>query len=683
MEFREYQALVREIPLGKKLPDAIYLHESALEQLPAKLAKHVAQTIIGLALDERDWNIVKFSKNDHKITLLNYPTFFDDAYPALDRSFTINLEKLSVRESDYSQSDNPPILHRKETFLAPNHPSVAKFSKITEEGAKAGLYENTRTIGFRKSWENLISRKGYILDSEGHLQPKRNDTKRHFSLRIDDKVKVERHLTAINRDKLSAPMQLLARHDYLNAKYSVFDYGCGKGDDVRELEAHGLNITAWDPVYRQDGEKIESDIVNLGYVINVIEDRAERDEALKQAYRYSQKILAVSAMIAGEATISKFPPYKDGVITSRNTFQKYYSQSELRSYIETTLSAEPIAVAPGTFFIFKDKNEEQIFLSQRQRIKRNWAQLTQRERLQTAQVSIDEIAHKHKQLFDDFWETCLDLGRIPANSEFEFSDRIRSICGSHNKAFLIASKFDGQKSFQQATQYRQDDLLVYFALGLFSRRKPYSQMPESMKRDLKAFFGNYNQAIEQATILLFSVGNPKTITEACNNAYKQLNCGELIEGHSLCIHRSKLNDLPPTLRIYIGCATQLYGDLTTIDLIKIHMQSGKVSLMKYDNFETKKLPLLQERVKIKLREQDIDFFVYQNGHEPQPLYRKSLYLEKGSQAFKQQSEFETLLSGETGLDFTGFGPSLSELEARLAQNGLSIQSLLQNTSINH
>lgn len=599
MEFRDYQALVREIPFGKELPDAIYLHESALEQLPPRLAKHIAQTIIGLALDKREWNIIKFFKNDHKITLLNYPTFFDDAYPALDRSFTVSLEKLSVRESDYSQSDNPPILHRKETFLAPDHPSVAKFSKITEEGVKAGLYENTRTIGFRKSWENLISRNGYILDSEGHLQPKRNDTKRHISLRIDDKVKVERHLTAINRDKLSAPMQLLARHDYLNAKYSVFDYGCGKGDDVRELEAHGLNITAWDPVYRQNGEKVESDIVNLGYVINVIEDRAERDEALKQAYRYSQKLLAVSAMIAGEATISKFPPYKDGVITSRNTFQKYYSQSELRSYIETTLSAEPIAVAPGTFFIFKDKNEEQIFLSERQRAKRNWTQLTQRGRVAPPQILEKELVEKHKELFEDFWQTCLDLGRIPTNIEFEFSDRIRSVCGSHNKAFEASSNYFGDDTFQKSRQCRHNDLLVYFALGLFNRRKPYAHMPASMRHDLKVFFGTYKQAIEQAMELLFSVGSTEKIATACYEAYKTLNRGELIEEHSLCIHRSLLNELPPILRVYTGCATQLYGDIENIDLIKMHMQSGKVSLMKYDDFEFKKLPLLHERIKIK------------------------------------------------------------------------------------
>jgi len=50
-------------------------------------------------------------------------------------------------------------------------------------------------------------------------------------------------------------MQALARQNYLDGEYSVFDYGCGKGNDVRELEAHGLDVTFWDPVYHPDRAK--------------------------------------------------------------------------------------------------------------------------------------------------------------------------------------------------------------------------------------------------------------------------------------------------------------------------------------------------------------------------------------------------------------------------------------------
>ena len=147
------------------------------------------------------------------------------------------------------------------------------FRKITEEGEKVGLYANSRSIGFKKSWERLISRKGYVLNEQGRLKPKASAETVGVRSPANGEVRVERHLTAIDRDKLSAPMQALARHNYLDGEYSVFDYGCGKGDDVRELEAHGIEVAFWDPVYHADRAKKHADIVNLGYVINVIEER--------------------------------------------------------------------------------------------------------------------------------------------------------------------------------------------------------------------------------------------------------------------------------------------------------------------------------------------------------------------------------------------------------------------------
>ena len=142
-------------------------------------------------------------------------------------------------------------------------------------------------------------------------------------------------------------------------------------------------------------------------------------------------------MVAGENVIMQFKPYKDGIVTSRNTFQKYYSQGEIRYYIESTLDESAIAVGQGIFFIFKDKLEEQIFLSERQHIKRDWTQKTQRQLALKPKSIKKDIIEKHAELFTDYWETSLELGRIPANSEFEFSDQIRRICGSHNKAHAV------------------------------------------------------------------------------------------------------------------------------------------------------------------------------------------------------------------------------------------------------
>src|ERR1700730_1995268 len=60
-------------------------------------------------------------------------------------------------------------------------------------------------------------------------------------------------------------------------------------------------------------------------------------------------------------------PYRDGFVTSRNTFQKYYTQADLAGFIADVLDEEPIPVSPGVFFVFRDKDLEQSFIAGRQR----------------------------------------------------------------------------------------------------------------------------------------------------------------------------------------------------------------------------------------------------------------------------------------------------------------------------
>ena len=624
MDFKRFKGLVSQVRTGKSLPDSIYVHVSAISAIPEEVTRLIFKIADALKIPENDWNILKLYKRDYKVAFLSSPTFENDSYPALQHSYTVDLAKLSMRKSEYGKSDNPPILHRKETFVDESYPLRQLFIDITQEGEAIGLYENTRSIGFKANWDKLISNKGYFLDESDRLQPKVNQEQKlpNNVISIDDEI--HRHKTAIDRNNLSQPVKILARHNYLNGDWSLLDYGCGKGDDLRELEAHGIDVAGWDPTHYPEGLLVNSDIVNLGFVLNVIEDYKERLETLKRAWGYADKILIVSVMIAGDSVISQFAPYKDGVITSRKTFQKYYAQSEFRSFVENALSEDAIAVGQGIFMVFKDTLEEQAFLLERQNIRRDWSQKTQRQ-IETRDASLKkDVIDKHIELFTDFWQTTLDLGRIPANNEFEFSEQIRRIAGSHNKAHQALIQYFSDVLFNEAQQKRKEDLLVYFALGLFEKRKPQTQMPESLKRDIKAFYNSYNDALEQARKALFAVGNPELIESACNKAYEQLQCGEMNEGHSYIFHKDYLGNFPPELRIYVGCATQLYGDLEEIQLIKAHMTSGKVSLMGYKDWESD-TPLLVERIKIKMRDQEIDFFDYTGKYIPQPLENKHIF----------------------------------------------------------
>ena len=670
MEFAPYKKQVEALSIGKRLPDATYLHKSALPTVSAELAEFTSALADEYATDF-DWNIAKFFRRDFKVSLLSYPTFLDEGYPELTGSVTIDLVRKKARMTDYSKSDNPPILHRKETLIAPEHPAFSDFTALTKEGESLGLYEKSSRIGFKKSWERLISNKGYT-SVDGHIVPKAHRFTESPSEDIDD-VRIDRHRTAIDRDRLSSPMQFLARHGYLSGDYTVLDYGCGKGHDILELEAHGVDAIGWDPVLRPDGQQRVSDVVNLGFVINVIEDRTERGDALKQAFELTRRVLTVAVMIGGEGTTEKFKPYKDGVITSRNTFQKYFSQSELRSFIETTLEQPALAVAPGVFFVFKDELEEQRFLSNRQRVTREWRQLTAREK-SAPSVDYQKVIEENIDLVKAFWGTCLDYGRMPANDEFDRSNELRSLIGSHKKAFDASANYFGFDDYTQARDGRIEDITVFLALSFFGRRQAYSKMPISLQRDIKAFFQKPSVAQESSRLALFSVADTQKITEACIEARDRLDCGHLEADHSFVVDAGKLASLPGVLRIYVGCATQLYGDIDGVDLVKIHMGSGKVSLMIYDDF-SKPLPLLKERIKIRLRDQEIDWFEYGGGYEPQPLYLKSLYMSGEEAGYADQQAFDQRVVKLRGIDLSEHGPTFTEFQQILAANELTLDAL--------
>ncbi|OLQ79842.1 hypothetical protein BIT28_00905 [Photobacterium proteolyticum] len=641
MDAKLFSQLATQVKVGKQLPDALYLHRDAFSAIPDELAKFIPAVAKALRLNDSEWNLVKIFKKDFRLSLLHYPGFYTESYPELKQSLNVDLAKLSHKITSYESSENPPILHRKETMVLSDNEHYQHFISLTQEGENAGLYENSRLIGFKRSWENLIARHGYEL-VDGRLFRSSAVT-----VQTNDNG-IDRHKTAIVRHELSAPMKSLIKHGFLEGAYSIFDYGCGRGDDLRELEAHGLDALGWDPNFQPDNEKVTSDIVNLGFVLNVIEDQDERLDALLSAWELADKFLVVSVMLANENFIAQFTPYKDGVITSRNTFQKYYAQSEIKAYVERCLQEDVIAVAPGIFYIFKDKLEEQQYLQSKYKRHHKWQQLTSPTPIE-AKDRARLVITQNQPLFDAFWNTCLELGRIPANDEFENSEKVRELIGSHKKVFGLLQEMFDTEEFEQAETSRKEDLLLYFAMGLFEKRKPYTQQPEPLKRDIKALFGDYKTVINLATELLFSIADTSLIKSLCEKAHKTIPASLLNESHSLIFHRDYIDELPLLLRTYVGAGLQMYGELNDdIDLVKIHITSGKLSLTVYDDFE-KSVPFLVERIKIKMAEQDIDFFDYVDEKRRPPLLNKSLYISECFTLYNKQCSFDKRLAKLLGI----------------------------------
>lgn len=660
--------------LGKKVVNNVYWHSSLTpEQSPEIQAKIAEAERLADVQADIDYNVVKVDLNSQSLSLLYYLDFFDAPFPVLNQSYRIDLDRQRIEKRSYEASLNPPILHRKELLLSEHHPRITEYRELTATAEQLGLFDNPVAIGFKQAWENLVAEKGFQL-IDGEFLPIGNQEGDVEQLNETVKTNpISRHLTALTRSNLSAPMQCLARHGFLDGSLSMFDYGCGKGDDIRNLNANDIPVSGWDPHYAPEQPKQTADIVNLGFVINVIEDIDERLEALLGAYALTRQVLVVSAMLFNQNAL-KGEAFNDGVITQRNTFQKYFTQTELKEYLSDTLDTDAIPIAPGIFFVFKDKDAEQRFLLDRQRSRRNLLRLTQRPSSPTEpKLSRNEkkyLAYRH--LLDPLWQQTLELGRLPEKGEIDSLVELTTAFGTANKALHFALNQFDEVMLEQARQSRIDDLLTYFALQTFSKRKAYKHLDATLQKDIKAFFGDYKEALAQAQTVLFQIGNAELIETNCRQATEQ-GLGHLDDENALHLHTSVVQQLPAVLRIYIGCATLLYGDIEQTDLIKIHSQSGKLSLMRYDDFENQPLPRLLERVKINLRAQTFDLYQYGDEYEPTYLYLKARYINEEYPHYAEQLNFDEQLQALNLFDLSGYGPKPEEFRQTLKQHRWGIE----------
>ncbi|MER2514690.1 MAG: DNA phosphorothioation-associated putative methyltransferase [Nitrosomonas ureae] len=652
---------------GKFVHSSRYLHIEAFNSLSLTDleliadAEKLAQVTKGV-----NYNVVRISENKESVSFLHYPDFFDQPFPKLGASWRVELNGTSrVHKRSYADSINPPILHRKELLLPPIHKEILKFKALTNIAETLGLFEDPSRIGFQNQWEKLISEKGYrLIDHE--FVPLGNDLSEFDNDSSTSSDEVQRHLTALVRYGFSAPIQMLARFGFLDGSRSVFDYGCGRGDDLRGLQENGIRALGWDPHFAPENQKKLSNIVNLGFVINVIEDINKRIEALQGAYSLAQELLVVSVMLTNQYAVKGKPLY-DGILTTRGTFQKFYTPNELKIFIEQNLHEESIPIAPGIFFVFKDKDAEQRFLVGRSRSRSNLLRATsQVERASKLSKVEKDLARyaEHQALLDSIWFQWLENGREPDKSEVINLPQVLGAFGSLPRALRLLRSQKDDAILETARKLRQDDLLVYFALGMFEKRKPYRHLDPLLQRDIKALFADYGSAELAARELLFQISQPERIDAACRDAASK-GLGWYIEGESLQLHSSLVERLAPILRIYIGCGTALYGDITSADLVKIHIRSGKLTLMRFDDFYGKPLPKMIHRVKILFYKQEFHLFEYGEGFEPPYLYLKSRFMNEEMDSYTEQIAFDNQLEALNLFDYSNYGPKTEEFEKKL------------------
>ena len=161
---------------------------------------------------------------------------------------------------------------------------------------------------------------------------------------------IPRHKAALKRSELSLPMAATIDGKILLPHQTHLDYGCGRGDDVRFLQAMGFRSRGYDPYYFPCIIKRAADVVTLLYVLSTIEVPMLRCEVLSRAYQLTRQTLVVSA-ITGRSTNHAGIAYNDGVITKWGTFEKCYSHTELKHFIEDILGVPARYLTHNTYTV--------------------------------------------------------------------------------------------------------------------------------------------------------------------------------------------------------------------------------------------------------------------------------------------------------------------------------------------
>lgn len=669
--------------IGKQVVDDLYLHIHAVHALDSGVQTQIATACAALPPGQSCApNVVKINLRTGRLSLLAYRDFDTAPFPELIASWTFSNPSAPPAFRRYDISLNPPILHRKELLVPPEYPEREAWAALTTQAEELGLFDDTRAIGFRLNWQRLIAARGYSINGT-EFHPIGNETAPQDNGLAGEGVR--RHLTALSRVNLSAPVQILLRHGLLTREQSFFDYGCGRGNDMASLQADGFSVAGWDPYYAPNNAIAAADVVNLGFVINVIEDPAERVDALNKAFALAQRVLAVGVMLHDDASAGL--PFSDGVLTSRQTFQKYFTQSELKDYLEHALHREAVMVAPGIAFVFADTDSEQRFLAQRYRSRSMVERLLVTRPARAPRLPRPPKEHAPKlptraelalararPELDRLWHATLELGREPELDDLPHLELQESGLGSMTRALRLMRRLYDQNVLAQAAHARAEDLSLHLAMRQFSGKPAYRQLEARLQRDVKAFFGDFRTAQATGLRLLMSAADPAVILDACRAAAQQ-GLGWLDEDHSLQLHVLLVERLPVVLRAYVACGLLLWDAGSDVQLVKIHVGSGKLTLLEYDEFDTSPLPKLRRRIKTNIRRQQCDVFEYGSRQYPKPLlYHKSRYLHEDYPGYAEQLAFDE------ALDATGFidrePPSdIAQLSELLEQHRLSINGL--------
>lgn len=412
-----------------------------------------------------------------------------------------------------------------------------------------------------------------------------------------------RERTAIGRGDLSMPVRQALLDEVVRPGLSVLDYGCGRGQDTARLRKMGVTADGWDPYFAPDVSLAERDVVLLTYVLNVIEDSEERRDVISKAWQLATRVMVVSCRLTWELSSVKGDESGDGIVSSRNTFQRFFTPSEIRKIVEEITRRRCVSPVPGVVYAFRQDEDRFAYLARGAITEFEWAAS---EDYVSAVAEVISFAEKR--------------GRPPLFEEIP--DHLLPLLGRISRRSLLDVINKGASADRVAEGLRRStlDTLLYLGTSIFNGRASFGALPLGIQADIKHCFKSYREACARADRLLAKIRDDSYIRGAMQNSPGKMTAT------ALYVHRRALEKVPVVLRLYEYCGFVAAGRPDGWNILKLDHRGRRVSWSSYPEFDTDPHPTLEWTYGVEMASLESSFQTYGQRLNRPLLHRKEEFL---------------------------------------------------------